>query len=59
MLLFCSVDRRMGPPQWSDLGMFLLAAAVAFALALLIARRMQRGLLTALGSLTETANDIA
>lgn len=23
MLLFCSVDRRMGPPQWSDLGMFL------------------------------------
>ena len=23
MLLLCSVDRRMGPPQWSDLGMFL------------------------------------
>ena len=23
MALFCSVDRRMGPPQWSDLGMFL------------------------------------
>ncbi len=23
MLLFCSVDRRMGPPQWSDLGMLL------------------------------------
>jgi nitroreductase len=23
MLLFCSVDRRMGPPQWSDLGMYL------------------------------------
>ncbi len=21
--LFCFVDRRMGPPQWSDLGMFL------------------------------------
>jgi nitroreductase len=21
--LFCSVDRRMGPPQWSDLGMYL------------------------------------
>ncbi|MBK7814082.1 MAG: response regulator [Rhodocyclaceae bacterium] len=42
-----------------DLGMFLLAAVVAFALALLIARRMQRGLLTALGSLTATANDIA
>lgn len=21
--LFCYVDRRMGPPQWSDLGMFL------------------------------------
>lgn len=20
---FCSVDRRMGPPQWSDLGMYL------------------------------------
>ena len=23
MALFCSVDRRMGRPQWSDLGMFL------------------------------------
>ncbi len=23
LLLFCSVDRRMGPPQWSDLGMYL------------------------------------
>lgn len=23
LALFCSVDRRMGPPQWSDLGMFL------------------------------------
>lgn len=23
MALFCSVDRRMGPPQWADLGMFL------------------------------------
>jgi nitroreductase len=23
VLLFCSVDRRMGPPQWSDLGMYL------------------------------------
>lgn len=23
MALFCSVDRRMGPPQWSDIGMFL------------------------------------
>ena len=21
--LFCTVDRQMGPPQWSDLGMFL------------------------------------
>jgi nitroreductase len=21
--LFCSVDKRMGPPQWSDLGMYL------------------------------------
>lgn len=21
--LFCTVDRKMGPPQWSDLGMFL------------------------------------
>jgi nitroreductase len=21
--VFCSVDRQMGPPQWSDLGMFL------------------------------------
>ncbi|WP_420391482.1 nitroreductase [Acuticoccus sp.] len=23
MALFCFVDRQMGPPQWSDLGMFL------------------------------------
>ena len=23
LALFCSVDRGMGPPQWSDLGMFL------------------------------------
>ena len=23
LALFCSVDRLMGPPQWSDLGMFL------------------------------------
>ena len=23
LALFCSVDRRMGPPQWSDMGMFL------------------------------------
>ena len=42
-----------------DLTVFLMAALLAFALALLIARRMQRGLLMALGSLTETANDIA
>ena len=23
LALFCTVDRQMGPPQWSDLGMFL------------------------------------
>ncbi len=23
MALFCTVDKRMGPPQWSDLGMYL------------------------------------
>ncbi|MFN3592479.1 MAG: nitroreductase [Thermaurantiacus sp.] len=23
LAIFCSVDRRMGPPQWSDLGMYL------------------------------------
>ena len=23
LALFCTVDRRMGPPQWSDLGMLL------------------------------------
>ena len=23
LALFCTVDRRMGPPQWSDLGMML------------------------------------
>lgn len=23
LLLFCSIDRRMGSPQWSDLGMYL------------------------------------
>ena len=31
--IFCFVDRQMGPPQWSDLGMFLqtfmLAATAA------------------------------
>jgi nitroreductase len=25
MALFCSIDRRMGPPQWSDLGMLLMS----------------------------------
>ncbi len=25
MALFCSIDGRMGPPQWSDLGMFLMS----------------------------------
>ncbi len=25
MALFCSIDRRVGPPQWSDLGMFLMS----------------------------------
>ena len=23
--LFCHIDRQMGPPQWSDLGMFLIS----------------------------------
>lgn len=23
LAMFCTMDRRMGPPQWSDLGMFL------------------------------------
>lgn len=23
LALFCTVDRRMGPPQWADLGMFM------------------------------------
>ncbi len=27
--VFCFVDRRMGPPQWSDLGMFLQTFMVA------------------------------
>lgn len=26
LALFCYVDRRMGPPQWSDLGMYLQTA---------------------------------
>ncbi|PLZ04354.1 nitroreductase family protein [Burkholderia sp. WAC0059] len=26
LALFCSVDRRMGPPQWADLGMYLQTA---------------------------------
>ena len=42
-----------------DLAMLSAAALAAFALAQLIARRMQRSLLTALGSLTDTANRIA
>jgi nitroreductase len=29
MALFCSIDRRMGPPQWSDLGMFLQSVMLA------------------------------
>jgi nitroreductase len=29
LALFCSVDRRMGPPQWSDLGMFLQSVMLA------------------------------
>lgn len=28
--LFCFVDRVMGPPQWSDLGMFLQTAMLLF-----------------------------
>ncbi len=28
--LFCYVDRIMGPPQWSDLGMFLQTAMLLF-----------------------------
>ena len=28
--LFCFVDRIMGPPQWSDLGMFLQTAMLLF-----------------------------
>jgi len=27
---FCFVDRQMGPPQWSDLGMFLQTAMLLF-----------------------------
>lgn len=42
-----------------DLAMLSAAALAAFALAQLIARRMQRSLLTALGSLTATPNRIA
>ena len=38
---------------------FLVASLVAFLFALLIARRMQAPLLQALGSLTETAKDVA
>ncbi|SEI67289.1 Nitroreductase family protein [Paraburkholderia diazotrophica] len=26
LALFCTVDRRMGPPQWADLGMFMQSA---------------------------------
>ncbi|HTZ70755.1 MAG TPA: nitroreductase [Acetobacteraceae bacterium] len=28
--LFCFIDRRMGPPQWSDLGMVLQTAMLLF-----------------------------
>jgi len=28
--LFCFIDRDMGPPQWSDLGMFLQTAMLLF-----------------------------
>ncbi|MBL8405684.1 MAG: response regulator [Dechloromonas sp.] len=43
----------------TDLASFAAASLVAFALALLIASRMQRSLLSALGSLTDTANRVA
>ncbi len=43
----------------TDLAAFGTASLVAFALALLIANRMQRSLLSALGSLTDTANRVA
>ncbi|MBV2193698.1 MAG: response regulator [Azonexus sp.] len=42
-----------------DLAVLSAAALAAFVLALLIAQRMQRSLLTALGSLTNTANRVA
>jgi nitroreductase len=28
--LFCYIDRRMGPPQWSDLGMYLQTVMLLF-----------------------------
>ena len=43
----------------SDLMTFIAASLVAFSLAVLIARRMQRSLLSALFSLTDTANRVA
>ena len=43
----------------TDLAAFAAASLVAFGLALLIANRMQRSLLSALGSLTDTANRVA
>ena len=58
LTLTASLDKTWREVR-GDLAVFLLAAALAFALALLIARRMQHGVLTALGSLTATANDIA
>jgi hypothetical protein len=42
-----------------DFAVLSAAALAAFVLALLIAQRMQRSLLTALGSLTNTANRVA
>uniref|UniRef100_Q47CB4 Virulence sensor protein BvgS n=1 Tax=Dechloromonas aromatica (strain RCB) TaxID=159087 RepID=Q47CB4_DECAR len=43
----------------SDFMTFIVASLVAFALALLIAQRMQHSLLKALGALTSTANRVA
>jgi signal transduction histidine kinase/ActR/RegA family two-component response regulator len=56
--LSASLDRVWQEIVWNSM-LVLIGALAAFAMAFLIARRMQASLLAALGSLTDTANRVA
>ena len=56
--LTASLDRVWREVAWNSV-LFLIGSLIAFAAAFLIARRMQSSLLTAVGSLTGTARQVA